>query len=58
MNVNLMSVKIENKQALHQLIWVVEMTKKRGNPFKSIPHSHCRAKHNIVCMQIFQLGNA
>ena len=46
------------KQALHQLIRVVERTKERGNPFQFIPHSHCLAKHNIVCMQIFQFGNA
>ncbi len=58
MNVNITRVMIEKKQALHQLISVVERTKKRGNPFQSIPHSHCHAKHNIVCMKIFQFGNA
>ena len=46
------------KEAVHWLIWVVERMKKRGNLFQSIPHSHCHAKPNIVCMQIFQFGNA
>jgi hypothetical protein len=55
---NIMSVMIGKNHALHQLIWVVERTKKRGNPCQSILHSHCHAKHNIVCMQIFQFGNA
>jgi hypothetical protein len=58
MNVNIKRVMIEKKQALHQLIWLVERTKKRGNPFQSIPHSHWHAKHDIVCIQIFQFGNA
>ena len=56
MNIN--SVMIGKKKALHQSIWVVERTKKIGNPFQSIPNSHCHDKHNIVCMQIFQFGNA
>ena len=55
---NIKSVMIGRKKALHQLIWVVERTKKRGNLFQSIPHSHCCAKRNIVSMQIFQFGNA
>ena len=56
MNVN--GVMIGRKKALDQSIWVVERTKKRGNPCQSIPRSHCHDKHNIVCMQIFQFGHA
>ena len=33
MNMNINSVMIGKKKALHQSLWVVERTKKRGNPF-------------------------
>ena len=58
MNMNIKRVMIGKMKAVHWLIWVVEKTKKRGNLFQSILHSHCNVNLNIVCMQIFLFGNA
>ena len=60
MNINGLSVMvmIGKKKALHQSLWVVDRTKKRGNLFQYFPLSHCLVKRNIVCMKIFQFGNA
>ena len=41
---------IEKKKALHWLIWVVEMIKKRGNWCQSIPHSQFYSKQKTLCV--------